>query len=1071
MKHLTRIVSVLLLAALINIFATRVAQGDQNGFMASRWTGAWGSDGPIRTGDLNGDGKTDVFMWRNSDKSWTVNLSNGDGFTAQRWTGAWGSDGPIFTGDLNEDGKTDVFMWRDVDKSWTVNLSTGTGFIAQRWTGGWGSDGPIFTGNLNDDGKTDVFMWRNIDKSWIVNLSTGSGFIAQKWGGAWGSDGPIFTGFLNDDTKTDVFMWRDADKSWTVNLSTGSGFIAQKWTGAWGSDGPIRVADLTGDGKSDVFMWRAVDNSWTVNISTGTGFIAQRWVGACGIGPVVIGRFNDDRLFDIVVWRDDLKKWMTNLSLGGAFNMQQWTGAWGSDGPIQIGDLNGDGKSDVFMWRDIDKSWTVNLSVPVVAGPASTIPGCGNPNWQTLGPHTLKNEQQYLACGGRIDAIAISSDYDGKGHPAMFIGSPGGGIMRWSMDFPSSSSPSWEALTDHIPFVTPDTARIGINTISSIAVDPVRPRTIYASKGGAPLSLLKSDDGGNSWSIVGNGQFDAANAINAVTIDTSGRIYVAATPGFFVSENNGLTFTNIAPMNLSTASFEDTVVYADPEFRVFAALIDPAQTKNASGVWQVTPALETYQWRKVPFTLRDMNNVAFNSMSISHVKMAATPGVGVVTSFTLNSNPGLLNVFQLVNTQGPYRGLPKWFTAEQFFTQNGYVMGVALGEDGRTYGGGIGLAQADKRGKVLNLQSQFNNVHVDEHVLAAYGGKIYAGTDGGLYRFTPQAGVLGGASPVSWESLNSPSLENFLTESVAYNPQDAFDVLAGHQDNGINHLSRGDWRWLNNSNESDTVFFDPHPHEKSIAYAYDTLFGFFKSYDGGTTLSKQLIFPALDIPNFIISFHPTDENRFIINFPVAGNEFTVKETRDGWENATKTGDLAPPIKGLGCPTALSYAGKYIYVAAAGNIFQFDGQKWNKVFTNNSRIVSIVVDRDNPNAIYFATDSNASARIFRKPDQSNRLPWTEDMGGDLQNLTGPGLIAAVSKLALIPNGPGRSPILYAATLLGMFRTARVNGNNTIWAPMGVGFPDSPISDLQVNAENRMIYVATYGRGIWYTLDLQ
>ena len=67
-------------------------------------------------------------------------------------------------------------------------------------------------------------------------------------------------------------------------------------------------------------------------------------------------------------------------------------------------------------------------------------------------------------------------------------------------------------------------------------------------------------------------------------------------------------------------------------------------------------------------------------------------------------------------------------------------------------------------------------------------------------------------------SLNSPSLENFLTESVAYNPQDAFDVLAGHQDNGINHLSRGDSRWLNNSNESDTVFFDPYPHEKRIAY-------------------------------------------------------------------------------------------------------------------------------------------------------------------------------------------------------------------------------------------------------------
>jgi len=87
------------------------------------WTGAWGSDGPILTGDLNGDGKTDVFMWRAASNSWTVNLSNGNGFTQQEWKGMWGSDGPIFTGDLNGDGKTDVFMWRNSTHTWTVNLS------------------------------------------------------------------------------------------------------------------------------------------------------------------------------------------------------------------------------------------------------------------------------------------------------------------------------------------------------------------------------------------------------------------------------------------------------------------------------------------------------------------------------------------------------------------------------------------------------------------------------------------------------------------------------------------------------------------------------------------------------------------------------------------------------------------------------------------------------------------------------------------------------------------------------------------------------------------------------------
>src|ERR1700755_1450921 len=80
-----------------------------NSFVMQSWTGAWGSDGPISTGDLNGDGKTDIFMWRKSSQSWTVNLSTGSGFSAKEWRGMPATDGPIFTGDLNGDGKTDVF--------------------------------------------------------------------------------------------------------------------------------------------------------------------------------------------------------------------------------------------------------------------------------------------------------------------------------------------------------------------------------------------------------------------------------------------------------------------------------------------------------------------------------------------------------------------------------------------------------------------------------------------------------------------------------------------------------------------------------------------------------------------------------------------------------------------------------------------------------------------------------------------------------------------------------------------------------------------------------------------------
>jgi hypothetical protein len=188
-----------------------------------------------------------------------------------------------------------------------------------------------------------------------------------------------------------------------------------------------------------------------------------------------------------------------------------------------------------------------------------------------------------------------------------------------------------------------------------------------------------------------------------------------------------------------------------------------------------------------------------------------------------------------------------------------------------------------------------------------------------------------------------------------------------------------------------------------------------------------------------------------------------------WEDAAKAKDLAPPIKGLGCPLALAYSGKFIYVTAATSIFQFDGNAWKEVFKSAARapVVSVVSDPASPNAIYFA---KSAGKVFFKPDQTNGLPWTKDNGGDLQELTGAGLPSSIGKLSLIPNA-GKTPNLYAATPLGIFRVANANGNNLVWTRMGVGLPDTPISDLQVNPESRMIYVGTYGRGVWYTLDLQ
>ena len=326
-----------------------------------QWTGAWSSDGSIHVGDLNGDGKTDVFMWKDAIKSWSVNISTGTGFNVQNWTHAYGTTAPIHTGDLNGDKKTDIFFWDNLEKVWRVNLSTGSNFLSKPWSGAWGSDGPINVGDLNGDGNDDVFMWRDGGKDWTVNISSGSGFTIQIWHGAWGSDGQIQVGDLNGDRKDDVFMWNNSMRNWSVNLSTGADFKGQAWNGADGAAKKVLVGDLNADKKTDVIMWSETDG-WQINLSTGNAFEIKKWAGSSSSNYTKTGDFNGDGKMDVITWQENTKEWKINFSTGTGFKSAAYKAVRGPESTINAGDLNGDGKTDIFMWREADRAWTVNLN-------------------------------------------------------------------------------------------------------------------------------------------------------------------------------------------------------------------------------------------------------------------------------------------------------------------------------------------------------------------------------------------------------------------------------------------------------------------------------------------------------------------------------------------------------------------------------------------------------------------------------------------------------------------------------------------------------------------------------------
>jgi photosystem II stability/assembly factor-like uncharacterized protein len=686
------------------------------------------------------------------------------------------------------------------------------------------------------------------------------------------------------------------------------------------------------------------------------------------------------------------------------------------------------------------------------------------PVWKLIGPKHVTglvdaNGNSILPCAGLIYAIDFSSNYDAAGHAAMYLGT-NGGVWR-STDF-NSGYPTWVALTDHLPGIH-ETRRVNLNEIFTLAVDPNQPQTIFASAGGSPPALLRSTDGGNDWDLIGQDQFVNKGKIRRVLVDPLGDVYVGFDyGGFWKSTDSGDNWTNLATHNLSDVGFRDAVYFVDlnGQINIYVGVIDPHNTdptRSRSGIWWFANG----NWTKMQMTLNNMLWQQFNRNVINHITLSSDPDAGVCASLSQvddkQSKIGLLNVFKLI--RGTWQ--PQWFSSPVddeawISTQGGYTQGICIAPEGRIYAGGIGLAQSGldvfipvrlQNFVPIIIDANGNSIHVDVHAIVFYNGKVYVGTDGGLFRFTPRPDKSG---VDTWESLNSHSLTNFLSSGASSHPIDSDVFLVGNQDNGIaRSFGAWDWRKCYLSNEREKIRFDPGViNQGRYAVSGDPGNGFYLSHDGGISFQGlyTLTLPPGDVPDDspAFSFHPNNSARIMVGLKA------VLETPDRGATWNKKLNLA------GFPTAMSYVGdQAAYIAANGQLFQtlnIDDTNWDNVPVPWSQeyVNSICGDSANPNAVYVATQS----RVYRR--LTPQAQW-EELTGNLH--------LEIKVMALCPSQSGADPLLFAGTGAGVFVATRLNGANTSWSRFGSGLPDVFVEDLEVRPDKRLLVAATWGRGAW------
>jgi photosystem II stability/assembly factor-like uncharacterized protein len=697
-------------------------------------------------------------------------------------------------------------------------------------------------------------------------------------------------------------------------------------------------------------------------------------------------------------------------------------------------------------------------------------------SWTPIGPAPIPNGQTVpsAAVSGRVTAIVVHPSDAGKA----YVGTAQGGVFR-TLD----GGATWTPIFDGALSLAVGALALDPGDPTRLLVGTGEPNTSPDSFFGVGLYVVTTAEGGAAlhgpFGSDGTGDVLGGRSITRILVDPADRnvVFISTASGYGGvdgSSKSGLpdrgiyrstnalsanpTFTKLAvpSANGGNRAVTDTVLEpGDPSHLVVAVL--GTDTPNDGGLWRSTNALDAS-----PTFSRVMSFGAdFVRASLAVQKTGA-----VVTVFALSSELPPAGDCAAAGEAGRLHkstdGGATWPAVVP--AADGICGGVCLysqalavdpGDPGKLYLGGNAPGTCSsifkKSSDGVAFASSAASLHAYSHVLAVAPSDpsvLWAGNDGGIFRSTD--------SGASWVSRNTSGFNATLFGSVALHPADPFFTLGGAQGHGTNLLSpSGAWSRVDYG-DGGAVLIDSGAADTSLVTMYHT---YFNTVDGGL--------PGAGLVGLA---------RVRKTSCAADGEWVFRGCSAGDASMGCEGAPRGAANGLSCsdsavlffaPMTLGPGGP----GAASTLYFGTDRLYRSADRGDTMVpVSQAFEPGVPVSAIGVAPQDDAVRVARL--KSGRVFATSG-GSPMREVTGPWPRAYVARAAVTP---GDSKTAYV-TLSGfglpagqhVWKTVNLDAASPTWTPSGTGIPDVPVNAFAIEPLNAKHLYAGTDIGVFYSSD--